>query len=565
MDLLRPPPHRLVRSLWRAALASKRAVFVLSLAACANAPPSDDVGAEASGDAGPAPTGAGCTTHSACADGLLCIFNGVEGHCADPCTLTGACASAPDAPDPAGATPGAGSPDGAPCTTNADCAGATCLTEVLGYPSGQCTTRDCLTATDCHGVESRCLAAGAGPAFCVPACVGDENCRLGYACRAVAGGGFCAPQDSAPPPTPDPSEPAPPEPEPEPAPEPAPGGGAGATFTEFCDDVQVEDNFYGDGWDRYTMAFDVPPGTFSFQVLAGAAADFGGFESLSGGGLDIDFAQDFQRVNMLIPAGDTVNAVQLPHLPGIRAEQLAGHFTLRVASHEVPFCPVLVAKTSAGSRINLNVTLAPGNGVPDAASAARDPRLQDVLRRADDMYRQAGLTLNAVNYRNLSAADQARFAIVRTEADLPDLFRTTEALGDSVDQALTINLVIVQQILIEDGTVLGVSGGIPGPAGAHGFPTSGVVMTAAVLSDPEVGSQTMAHELGHFLGLYHTTEVDSVMADVLGDTPECPADAWQQPDLPCPDLENLMFPYAHPGAQITPQQVLMLHTSPLVK
>ena len=559
---MKTPAHP-PQSLRAAARLSWVVVGVLGVVAagCANMPPPEALAeGDVAVDAGPGVAGAGCASHSQCPEGQICLFEGAMGRCAPPCTLTGDCpVESPAAPGTT--TPGVGKPDGAPCVDPGECAGGACLSAGLGYPDGQCTTAGCTQGGDCHGVATRCLDTGDGNAFCVAACQADAECRAGYTCRQLSGGGYCAPGAAAPDPDPTPT----PEPEPEPEPEPTPEPSVGSTFTEFCSEVQVEDNFYGDGYDRYTMEVDVPPGVVSFQVLVGAEANFGGFASLDGERLDVDFLQDYQRVNMLIPAGRTMNALQMPHLPRVTDDQLPGHYTLQVASRDVPFCPVVVAKTSPGNRLQLNVFLAPGGGVPDATAAAGDPRLQEVLRRAGELYRPAGITLEAVNYRNLSAADQQRFSTVRTEADLPALFATTTQLGDTLDQALTLNLIIVQQILIADGNVLGVSAGIPGPAGLHGFATSGVVMTAAVLGDPEIGSQTMAHEMGHFLGLYHTTEVDSVMADVLDDTPECPADAWQQQNIPCPDVQNLMFPYAHPGADITGQQVQMMHKSPLVK
>jgi hypothetical protein len=348
-------------------------------------------------------------------------------------------------------------------------------------------------------------------------------------------------------------------------PEPAPPAAPTTTFTEFCEGVEVEPNAYGDGWDAYTVEVEVPPGSHSAQVLAGAQARFGGFDRLEGDRLRIDFAREYPRVNFLIPEGATVNAVQLPHRPDVPADRIMGRLRLRFVAGEAPFCPVVVAKTGPGTRVDVNVVLAPGNGIPDASVAAGDAALQEVLRRAGEMYHLAGITLNVVRYQNLGAADRQRFAVIRDEADVPALFRSSTPPGEGVDAALTLNLFVVQQILLGDGNVLGISGGIPGPAGVHGFGTSGVVMTAAVIADPEIGSQTLAHEMGHFLGLFHTTEVDGVMADDLTDTPECPAEAWQRPDLPCPDYPNLMFPYAHPGAQITAQQVQMLHQSPLVE
>jgi len=546
------------------------AALLGALTACANVP-TGEFASESGGE--PAPP-VSCASHESCPTGEICVFDGADGHCAPPCTLTGACAE--DGSE-AGA-PAVPRSDGEACAAPTDCGGGICLGAEQGYPDGYCTTTDCETVSDCHGARARCLRLTETLTICVASCATEADCRVGYTCRPVDGGGYCAP--SAAPPEATPSEPAapsappspgtespsaPPTQAPPPAPETAPPVAPTTTFTEFCQGVEVTPNAYGDGWNAYAVEVEVPAGSHSAQILAGAEAGFGGFDALSGERLRIDFTREYQRVNFLIPEGPTVNAIGLPHRPDVPMDSIAGRFALRFVAQEAPFCPVVVAKSGPGSRVDVNVILAPGGGVPDAATAAQAPALQAVLRGAADIYRLAGISLNVLRYQNLAPVDRQRFAVIRNETDVPALFRTSTPPGDSVDDVLTLNLFVVQQILLGEGNVLGISGGIPGPAGVHGFGTSGVVMTAAVVADLEIGSQTLAHEMGHFLGLFHTTEVDAVMADDLSDTPECPADAWQQRDLPCPDLPNLMFPYAHPGAQVTAQQVQMLHKSPLVE
>ena len=76
---------------------------------------------------------------------------------------------------------------------------------------------------------------------------------------------------------------------------------------------------------------------------------------------------------------------------------------------------------------------------------------------------------------------------------------------------------------------LGFSTGIPGPIATPDTEASAVTLSIdghrdrdGVL-DTDLLGETMAHEVGHQLGLFHTTEAGGDSFDILEDTPECPA------------------------------------------
>lgn len=128
-----------------------------------------------------------------------------------------------------------------------------------------------------------------------------------------------------------------------------------------------------------------------------------------------------------------------------------------------------------------------------------------------------------------------------------------------------------------NGTTLGVSGGIPGPAFTPGTRHSGVAVSTlgapANLSDDlaKILGRTMAHEAAHFLGLFHTTESNGPH-DPLSDTPDCPVgnnangnDRLEFTECSSFDGENLMFwDGGSSGIQLTDGQRLVLHRNPLV-
>ena len=81
------------------------------------------------------------------------------------------------------------------------------------------------------------------------------------------------------------------------------------------------------------------------------------------------------------------------------------------------------------------------------------------------------------------------------------------------------------------GNVVGIAGGVPGPYNAKGFDTSGVAVAWTHLG-PTFNAQIAVHEIGHYLGLFHTTEnnsddngdpqpLDLMSHDAITDTPEC--------------------------------------------
>jgi hypothetical protein len=134
------------------------------------------------------------------------------------------------------------------------------------------------------------------------------------------------------------------------------------------------------------------------------------------------------------------------------------------------------------------------------------------------------------------------------EGDLAAVGLGSEAEYEAIAAAFTgrhVNVVMTDTFEGISG-LYGIAGGIPGPL----VPTrkSAVAISATqnsgsdlVFDDDEVRllGETIGHEVGHFVGLFHPVELNYETWDALGDTPECAGESE------CIDVlgDNMMFPF----------------------
>ncbi|MBM9579322.1 hypothetical protein JWG45_19445 [Leptospira sp. 201903070] len=168
--------------------------------------------------------------------------------------------------------------------------------------------------------------------------------------------------------------------------------------------------------------------------------------------------------------------------------------------------------------------------------------LQTALNRWKAIYSQDSVKIDIqFTVAELDSAEFLSLASLST-----DFYNTNGSLGklfsstSSVQSDVALNLYIAREET-EVGGVLGISGGIPGSVGLKGTPQSGMVVfiephrssgaLGSILSvaDQNFLGDTMAHEAGHFLGLFHTVEsagqsgagTPNYTMDPLIETPLC--------------------------------------------
>ena len=167
----------------------------------------------------------------------------------------------------------------------------------------------------------------------------------------------------------------------------------------------------------------------------------------------------------------------------------------------------------------------------DATSAAENPEFQALLNGIADVFSQAGIQFSVVETLGVDADQATEYGVLDSiDGENSELAQLLRLGGDTDDRV--INLFFVEDIAVGSGRtrIAGVSGGTPGPPTFNGTGRSGVAINlSSFLADPtdiDTTIITTAHEVAHFLGLFHTSEKngggeDSEGFDHLADTPQC--------------------------------------------
>jgi len=197
----------------------------------------------------------------------------------------------------------------------------------------------------------------------------------------------------------------------------------------------------------------------------------------------------------------------------------------------VPQSPSFNAKAGtwtfkAYTNDRVNLALRTGS-TPSAATITIQPYITGTTWSAGDIsaalsvmssiYSANGITLTINDTITISDTQYAAVSGTFTDS-------TTSALVTQGSTA-AVNLFFIEDYSGSWSNILGNAAGIPGSMGiANSWNGVLISLTAHVSGstlDAQLLGETAAHEMGHQLGLFHTTESGGTVFDILTDTAEC--------------------------------------------
>lgn len=307
---------------------------------------------------------------------------------------------------------------------------------------------------------------------------------------------------------------------------------------------------------------------------------------------DLVFEVGKNRTNR-VDAFRHVTTALVPVNPQVGLAEGTWEFTFFAGSETTANLQALMrvdGDTSSGT-LDLNLHFV-GLETLDGSTAPDDEDFQAILDRVETIYGEAGITIGDVAYHDV---DGGQFSVLTTGAVASDemLELLKMATPDRDNRAVNLFFVADIENPTSNRSLLGVSGGVPGPGPLHGTRRSGVAVNMANYLAAVDGAGDLpttqdeialiiAHEVGHYLGLFHTTEANGLELggedalngeDPLSDTSRCADEADEDGDgvlspAECSEADggNLMF-WSPPNnaTNLTASQSEILRRNPVVR
>lgn len=464
---------------------------------------------------------------------------------------------------------------GARCGSDGDCDSAYCLDQPsTDFPKGVCSA-DCTANPSACGDDSLCIVPSdpTVASVCLQTCGTNFDCRSEYFCSSVTGSNkrVCLPR---------------------------------CTAVPLCQGSDVCDQYSGDcvapgqpgtatvervevgtiaisgGQSTQNFTIDVPADAKSFTIVLSGGV--GGTSIVSrltspSGELLFDLEDYLTSKVRILPVNDGDFGMLFPNSPRVPIE--AGRYSFTVLNENgsgTGRVSVLYKRSSgvlAGGTLDVNFWFAQLDGL-NAANAPTHTALQAAITGMRNVYLTAGIDLGVISYFDIPAASASTFRVIDSiEGKDSELRRLFEISAGAPNRAMNFFLVETISGAQPGFRILGIAGGIPGIPFEQGTNASGVAVAVEDLATDATGvGRTMAHEGGHWLGLWHTTEQNGKLFDPLPDTPECPSsndvnndEILSSEECANAGSDNLMFWQAGPtAAKLAGNQGFVLQRNPVV-
>jgi hypothetical protein len=224
-------------------------------------------------------------------------------------------------------------------------------------------------------------------------------------------------------------------------------------------------------------------------------------------------------------------AYECPHTQGCSGGTGASHYDVTVITKPL---------TPTTGTVDIGIYLV--TSTTTASKALTDPAVGRFLGTLSTLYARAGLCLGNITFYDAPAWAKSRFA-TGVSADQTGPCSELDQMFTLAQAGSSLNFFFVDSISQGSGgglgSVVGLDGTIPGPSSVGGTIHSGAVVNASDLGAGQplqaacgpalnfrgCGADTVAyitaHEGGHWMGLYHTTEAPGSFYDPISDTPIC--------------------------------------------
>ncbi|MBF0424888.1 MAG: hypothetical protein HQL66_03600 [Magnetococcales bacterium] len=338
-----------------------------------------------------------------------------------------------------------------------------------------------------------------------------------------------------------------------------------STFT-FQPKMAASQNAITDGWVSDEKTFLVPDNPVSivlhlFGSDVGTNLTFKSLTSPQGTAIDLTISGG-------CGSGDAYCTLMVPYKPELPASAGTWRYALQ-------------STTNALANFTVKLTTRYGT-TPTTTTLIVQPYLSGTTYSADTI--NAALTrlvsTYAKNNVNITVNPVIQITDSRYTVTNPDFTSANTSAMVSSGAPNVVNLFFVQDFSDGNSNLLGRAAGVPGSLGLASN-RNGVLIGVAnhVVNgtvDTVLMGDTAAHEMGHFLGLRHTTESTGKIFDPLADTPQCPVATYDAnndgsvsaEECATRDGHNLMFWVAPTTANfdksvLTPNQQAIIRTSPL--